>query len=164
MVGACTTEPASGAPEPLPATEPETVQAPLSQDNTDDFIVSEELYQQTFDDIESLIDRISAIVVRQDYNAWLTYLTDDYITYYSNPDVLEKMSLDLQKSTGYRIKLRSLRDYFRYVVVNSRIDVELDKIEFIDENRITAEALINDKPYILYYLEKIEGVWKIGKW
>ena len=129
-----------------------------------EFVVTEELYQETFEDIESLIAKINSAVIKQDYDSWLKYLTEDYISFWSNVDNLTKVSNDLQKSTGYKIRLRTLKDYFKYVVVNSRIDIKLDKIEFIDENRITAESIINDTPYILYYLEKIDNEWKIGKW
>ena len=150
--------------EQTPSPTPVPTPSPVATAETEGFIVTEELYQQTFDDIEALIDRISSLVIRQDYNGWLKFLTADYIQYYSDADVLNKISIDLQKSTGYRVKLRTLRDYFKYVVVNSRIDVKLDKIEFLDENRIVAESIINDKPYILYYLEKKDDEWKIGKW
>ena len=165
LLSACVTPPPPPEEPPViveePPVEPEEPEPVVEPE---EFVVTEEIYQQTFEDVETLIARINDTVIAQDYDTWLTYLTEDYINYYSDRDLLAELSDDLAKSTGYKVRLRSLKDYFRYVVVNSRIDVKLDRIEFIDEYKVTAEAIINDTPYVLYFMEKIDGTWKVAKW
>jgi CRISPR/Cas system endoribonuclease Cas6 (RAMP superfamily) len=62
----------------------------------------------------------------------------------------------------YNIVLRSLQDYFHYVVVGSRQNVRLDEIKALDENRVRAYMYINESPVIIYELQRTDGRWKIG--
>jgi len=151
-------------PEP-PKEEPST-QEPVLEENKEEepiFTVTEELYTKTFLDIELFIDNLNKIILSQDYNTWLSFLTDEYKTRYNDPVVLNQISEE-PKLKRYNIRLRNLRDYFNYVVVSSRQNVRLDDIVFVDSTHIKALTIIDGVPYLLYLLENVNGEWKIGVW
>lgn len=141
--------------------EEEEVLPEVEEKSEDEYQVSEEVYKQTFDDVESLIKELNEIIKRKDYSTWLTYLTREYREKYSNPEVLEEVSNQptLQK---YDIKLNSLKDYFIYVVAPSRANAKLDDLVFEDENHVKAIMEIKGNRVILYLLEKVNGQWKIA--
>lgn len=147
------------APEPEPAPpEPEPV------DEEEEFVVTQEIYEQTFVDVEALIEELNAIIKNEDFDAWRAYLTAEYAAYYSDPAVLKGISDELKKKYRYELRLRTLQDYFLYIVVGSRQAADLEEIEFIDENHLLAYSIVNETPAILYYLAYEEGDWKIAKW
>jgi hypothetical protein len=149
--------------EPVPEQKPEEeeVLPEVEEESEEEYQVSEEVYKQTFDDVESLIKELNEIIKRKDYSTWLTYLTREYREKYSNPEVLEELSNQptLQK---YDIELNSLKDYFIYVVAPSRANAKLDDLVFEDENHVKAIMEIKGNRVILYLLEKVSGQWKIA--
>ena len=151
-------------PENIPADPPAELPAdpePAAQDNKEGFTVTQEVFQETFTNIEALITQLNGIILAKDYLTWTSFLTREYINTYSSQEKLYEISQQpiLKK---YGIRLRSLEDYFHYVVVPSRSDARLDDLIFIDDTHIQAIMLINDKRSILYSLEKIDNQWKIG--
>jgi hypothetical protein len=136
-------------PEPQPATE--------------EFVVTEEVYSKTFDEIEMFIRNLNDIIRNEDYDTWLTYLSEDYKTRTSDPAYLKQQSEQplLKKSN---VHLSSLRDYFTYAVVPSRTQAQLDEIEFIDETQVRAFAMIKNTKALLYLLVRENDNWKIGVW
>lgn len=137
----------------------ENTEEPVSE-KPEEFIITDELYEETFNDINSVINDLNKIIQRMDYDAWLTFLTDNYITETSKPSYLEKWDNDknLQQKN---IVIRSLKDYFDYLVVPRRSNVQLDEIEFKEENRVYAYTIINGVQYLLYNLLRTEDGWKI---
>ena len=113
-------------------------------------------------DIAELIENLNDIIASKDFNSWQEYLSTDYIMYYSDPDVLKEQSRSplLIKN---KIVLRTIEDYFNYVVVGSRQNVKLDEIKVLDRDHIKAYMFINSTPVIIYELVRIDDTWKIGK-
>jgi len=145
--------------EAAPLVEPEEVEE--AEDEA--FEVSEEVYTKTFDEIEKFIRNLNDIIRKEDYDTWLTYLSEEYIERTSDPAYLKEQSEQplLKKSN---ITLDSLRDYFDYVVVPSRVQAQLDEIEFIGENQVKAYAMIKNTKGLLYLLVRENDKWKIGVW
>ncbi len=141
-------------PEPEPAEEPE-------ETPEEEFAVSEQVFTETFEDVRRLIDQLNSIVRAENYDRWLDYLTDEYIDHFSSPEVLEENS-EQPLLKKYDIKLNSLRDYFKYVVVPSRSNARLDDLVFVDNEHVKAIMIIKNNRTILYLLEKDESGWKIG--
>ena len=128
------------------------------------FSVSKEVYDKTFDEILQFIKKIDELIKTSNYDQWKANLTADFMTRYSDQGFLMELS---QKPylKERNIILKSLHDYFINVFIPSRIENRLDKIEFIGENRVKAISVISDVPYIVYLLEKDENnQWKIGVW
>jgi len=125
--------------------------------------VSVEVKQATLGDIKIFIDGLNTIIQNRDYERWYANLTDEYRSYYTKAEVLAELSeIFVIKRQG--IVLRSLRDYFTYVVYPSRQNDKVDEIEFIDQNLIRAftYSARGDK-LVLYTLEKIDNTWKITR-
>jgi len=158
----CASAPAPEKPaEPVKVQpEPAAVPEPAAQ-TPDQFKVSEDLYKKTFSDIEALINTLNRIISDTNFDEWKKYLTKEYIEYYSSQENLKNFS-ETPILKKYKIVLRSLKDYFTYVVVPSRADVQLDDISFLDDNNIKAYMKIDGEPVVLYTLINIQGNWKIG--
>ena len=160
-MGCATTEP---LPEPVPPveeTEPAPEPTPPEPEQEEEFVLTDEIFKETFVDIEGLIGDLNTRIRSEDFETWKTYLTEEYIDTYSDQEKLFELSqLPLLKQSG--IRLRSLQDYFYYVVVPSRSQARLDDLVFEDAYHLKAYMIINDKRQILYFLEKRDDAWKIG--
>ncbi|MCG8478610.1 MAG: hypothetical protein MI724_05915 [Spirochaetales bacterium] len=155
--------------EPEPIAEPELVEPEPNNEESivleeiDDpgpIEVSEELYDQTFTEVEMTIAELNQIVADRNFDQWQRYLTEGYRRTYSDPDVLARSS---QATILLRnnIRLRSLEDFFRYVVVPSRSNARLDDLVFRDEETVEAIMEVGDQRYLLYLLKKEGDRWKI---
>ena len=154
------------APEPSPAPEPPKPKpAPAQEEATvsqEGYHMNKQQYEATKKDLSQLVSELNSIIADRDYQKWLTYLTKDYVSYYSDPKVLEEFS-QAPLLVKYNIKLRSLQDYFNYVVVASRKNVRIDDIKAINENKVRAYMTVNNEPIVVYTLERVDGKWKITR-
>jgi hypothetical protein len=148
-------------PEETRPEEPQPEEIKETEDETDEPIeVSEELYEQTFTEVEKTISELNEIISDRNFSAWQDYLTDDYRRTYSDPEVLADSS---QSTVLVRnnITLRTLEDYFNFVVVPSRSNARLDDLVFIGEETVEAIMEVNERRYLLYLLKKTGNRWKI---
>ena len=145
-------------PVPSPA-QPAAPSAPAAFDPA---AVTEAVKSATFVDVRSFIESLNKIIRMQDYDAWRSNLTAEYIQYYSDPAVLGKYSeYPIIKRKG--IKLQTLKDYFINVVYPSRQNDKVDDIEFVGENLVKAITVSpKGDRNILYMLEKHGDAWNIG--
>lgn len=140
--------------EAAPAKAPEKTFDPAS--------VTKEVYEATLFDIKKFIEQLNTIIRNRDYDTWIGYLSPEYIAETSDPAYLAKIS-ETPILKRQSITLRSLKDYFLYVVVPSRQNDRVDEIEFVGEDRIVAFTLnAKGERLVLYYLEKLDHLWKIG--
>jgi len=177
ILSSCASGPASqaqAAPRPVAETpapaapEPIVTQAPVYEEPKpavqlfDPNAVTEVVKTATFVDVRALIESLNSLVRKQDYEAWLSHLSQGYIAFYSDPDILAKYSESpIIKRKG--IKLLTLRDYFANVVYPSHQNDKVDDIEFVDENLIKAITVSpKGDRNILYMLEKHGDAWMIG--
>ncbi len=173
MLAACTTakqppvaEAAAEAPPPTEAVNPEpAVLPPPSEEeqpveSEETYEVSEELYVQTFSEIEELITELNKIIAKKQYSRWITFLSDKYISHYTSAETMNKIN-QYDQLKGKNIRLSSLKDYFLWVVVPSRTQVVLSEIVFFEEDRVVAYTSLEGQRAKLYEFESIDGVWKI---
>ena len=148
--------------EPVISPEPAPTGPQGDQPNFDPAKITAEVKTATFVDVRTLIDSLNLLVRRQDYNAWLSHLTDEYIAFYSDPSILAKYS-EYPVIQRKGIKLLTLKDYFINVVYPSHQNDKVDDIEFVRENLIKAITVSpKGERNILYMLEKHGDAWKIG--
>lgn len=155
------------APQPVaaveaePAPQPET--APIAETPGPEFVVSEELYNMTFTEVETLVMKLNEIIKQRNLDEWLTYLTAEYIERTSSLEFLRAatQSAILKKD---KITLKNLKDYFTYVVVPSRIQAQLEDLVFLDASHVKAMAVIGGNPVVLYLLVRTDDRWMIGNW
>ena len=135
---------------------------PLAEDVLPkEFVVTEELYRRTFDEIAGVIAELDRVIRERDYNAWVAWLSREYIARTSSGEFLDEASKSSRLSAR-KIVLQSLEDYFVNVVVQSRLQTALDQILFVDEANVKAMTVVNGESYILYWLVREDGRWKIG--
>lgn len=153
--------PVEKIPEPV-AVNAEPV--PVAQVPFDPATVSVELKQTTFVNVQELILSLNSIIQSKDFEGWSKVLTQDYLQYYSSPETLARLS-ESAVLKRQSVTLKSLADYFNYVVYPSRQNDRVDDIEFIEPAKIKA-IIINPKGerLVLYNLEKIGDTWKIAIW
>jgi len=160
LTGSCTAAPPTTPPSP--DSPPEEGQAP-DGGHPGEFVVSREVYDRTFEEIGEFIENLNLIIRGADYDSWLGFLSEEYIRVTADPAYLKDQSeKPLLKQAN--IQLADLRDYFVHVVVPSRTQATVDEIEFLDENRVKAIAVLRGTRVILYLLERDDGQWKIGVW
>ncbi len=122
--------------------------------------MTEDLYNEAFSEVETVITELNQIIYRGEFEKWKTYLTERYIEYHSDPQVLAALSRQPILAQN-KIRLRSLRDYFEDVVVPSRARARLDDLIFYSDNLVEAVAEFRGERVILYLLRKVDGTWKI---
>ncbi|MFP4267522.1 MAG: hypothetical protein ACLFQW_05955 [Spirochaetaceae bacterium] len=128
----------------------------------DEYEMGEEEYQETKRDLSQLVSELNDIISSRDYDSWLEYLTEEYKEHYSEPEVLKEFS-DAPVLKKHNISLRSLRDYFNYVVVASRRNVRVDDIKAVGPDKVKAYMDVDGKAVVVYTLEKKDGEWKITR-
>jgi len=163
-VGGTGPEPPSPSPA-LPAAGPAVTNPPSSPAPDlpfDPGKISQEEKQETLISVADLILELNRITREKNFQAWKAYLTEDFIEYYSSKEVLAALSqkpiLRMQK-----IVLKSLEDYFNYVVYPSHQNDRVDDIDYIGHNRVKAITLnAKMERLVLWDLEKVGDSWKIG--
>jgi hypothetical protein len=141
--------------------EPSPVESPFTPGGG--FIVTEDVYAQTFSEVEALISTLNGIIREKSYGEWLEFLSAEYIAKTGSPEFLHEASQSPILLEN-RIVLKSLKDYFLSVVVPSRSQAVLSDISFIDATHVKAITVIDGKPVILYMLVKEEARWMVGVW
>jgi hypothetical protein len=162
LLCACTSPPPPEEP-PIQEVEEQAPPPPEEVEQAEEFVVSDEVYTKTFDEIEDFIGDLNEIIRQEDFDTWLTYLSEEYTQRTSDPAYLKEQSEQplLKKSN---VTLHDLQDYFEHVVVPSRIQAQLDEIEFIDENQVKAYTVIRNTRALLFLLVRENDKWKIGVW
>lgn len=155
-------EPEKVPEKPEPPKEKEKKEEPEAEKS---YKMDEKEYKETKKDLSELVSQLNGIIASRNYSKWLTYLTKEYKEYYSDPAVLQKLS-EAAVLRKYNIVLRSLKDYFNYVVVQSRRNIQVDDIKAISKGKVKAYMYKDDNPeekLVVYTLEKVDDEWKITK-
>lgn len=144
--------------------EPPAENDELSDDDiyieTEEFVISTEMYETTFNEVEAIIEELNEIIADRDFEQWKAYLTDDYLEIHSDPEVLRERS-ESPVLRRNNIELNSIRDYFTWVVVPSRANARLDDLDFIGTDKVEAIMRVRDQGVILYQLKRVNDRWKI---
>lgn len=158
----CVTPPEPPAPQPVvepKAPEPEGVPAAPVE-----FQVSAEKKETTMAEIRVLVDKLNAIIAKKSFGEWRPYLDREYTRTYGDPVLLAEYSAKSPFLRQFNIKLKTLEDYFKYVVVPSRADTFVDDITFVDENRVNVWTVVDNERVLLYLLKLYDEGWKISSW
>jgi len=160
---------ASCATPPRPVTTPAPVPAVSGPEakppaEPGEFQVSKEKKLASLAEIKLLVDKLNAIIGNKAFSEWKTYLDQDYIRTYSDPVRLKEYSANSPFLRQYSVKLKSLEDFFQFVVVPSRAKVTVDDISFLDENRVNVWTVVDNERVLLYLLKLYGKEWKISSW
>ena len=153
-------------PETVPIEEPipevsSTTTDPVLGELFNPASITQEVYDTTKGEVQTLIETLNQIIRDKDYESWVQYLSAEYMAMLSDPDFLKNTS-ESSRLKNQNIVLKSLKDYFLYVVVPSRANDRVDDIEFIGQNRVKAYTITSKGQRLrLYELEKTAGKWNI---
>ncbi|TCW60174.1 hypothetical protein [Treponema sp. J25] len=156
-------EPVQNSTEAVVSPSPPSTSAPpeVKEEPFDPRTVTKEEYDTTKIEVQQLIERLNYIIRNKDFNSWVSYLSPVYRDSLSDPDFLAQVS-ESARLKNEKIVLRTLQDYFIYVVVPSRANDRVDDIEFIGQKRVKAYTVTPKGQRLrLYDLEKRDGQWKI---
>ena len=149
---------AAPPPQPVQSPPPQTVPPPQPEVFTPQN-VSQERYETTKTDVQTLIEDLNKIIRARNYNTWLTYLGEDYRKRVTSREFLNDL---VQDYPAFKGRINYARDYFNYVVVPSHSNDHVDDISFETENRVKAYTVDNKgQRLVLYDLELIDDKWKI---
>lgn len=129
-----------------------------------EYQVSAEKKQASLVEIRALVDKLNAIIAKKSFSEWRPYLDEEYIHVYSDPVRLKAYSTSSPFLKQMKINLKTLEDYFRFVVVPSRADVTVEDITFVDENRVNVWTVVDNERVLLYLLKLYGKEWKISSW
>lgn len=166
---ACTTNPSqppatTESVDPPAGTEPtpETPSIAVEPEKAKgEFKVSQDVYEQTFEEIQELIAKLNRVISNKQFDRWITFLSKPYIRKYNSKETLNAFNQYPQLLEN-NIVLASLQDYFKWVVVPSRSQAELKEIIFSGENHVIAYSVYEGQRAKLYEFEKIDGSWMIS--
>lgn len=129
--------------------------------STTDLSPEESVTREEFTDdkatILQIIDELQEIMQKGDVNAWLKYLDEDSIKYYSSPANIRKAQKKLPNKT---IQLNGIGDYFKFVFIPARKRSEVKEIRYISKKEIKAVDVKEDGGIVVYY----QFVKKNNKW
>lgn len=166
LLWSCATPPPPRAPEPAPpAPAPVVETPPPAPEPAAGFPVSKEKKAASLTEIRALVAKLNGIIAQKNFSEWKTYLDQAYVTYYSDPVRLKEYSAQ-PFLKQFNVKLKTLEDYFKFVVVASRADGNdrVDDIAFEDENRVKVFSVVDNEPLLLYLLKLYGKEWKISQW
>ena len=142
-----------------PASQP----APVEQNPEAGFdasSISHEVFETTKLEIQQLVEDLNKIIRAGNYSSWLSYLGDDYRLKINSKEFLNDI---VDRYPVFRGRINTAQDYFRNVVVPSRTNDHVDDIEFVSNNEVKAySADSKGQTVVLYYLENLDGKWKIA--
>jgi len=134
--------------------------------------LKEEAYDEIFSDVKAFIEYLNTIIQSKNYNKWRATLSEERFKELSSSEFLASASrTNSMRRRG--IVLKTLYDYFLYVVVPSRANSKIDKIEIVDNNRVRAiymhtritengnEEITETEPLLVYELAKTKDSWNI---
>ena len=155
-------DPLPDDPAEMETTVPETtIEPPVDVEQPEqEFIVTEEIYDKTYSEVEELVMELNIIIRNMDFETWKTFLSDAYIARNSDNAYLQELQ-ERPILKRENIVLRNLKDYFVYVVVPSRSNATVSQIDFIDEHHVKAISLTRQGPAVLYFLVRSGESWKI---
>ena len=143
----------------------------VSTDTQSSGSISQEAYDHVFNEVKAFVENLNMVIQNKNYNRWREALSEERLREISSPMFLATAS----NTTSMRrrgIVLKTLNDYFLYVVVPSRANSQVDKIEIMDNKRVKviymhtrkvegSEDKTETVPLLVYELIKDGNTWKI---
>lgn len=144
-------------PAPAPVEENKAMEEykrSVAENTTIDFDTFAEDKKQIMKIIEELI----VIMKDGDDIKWRNYVEKSSLQYWSDVSHLAAYSKKLPQKT---VRMKTLKDYFKWVFVPSRKGQTIDEIRYISNENIKAVQVRDDKDIVYYYFRKENGKWKI---
>ena len=155
-------------PEPAPEPEPEPLPEPDPPEKTSEELeyersvgqstVSKDTFVEDKKSILRKIEELDVIMKNRNYDAWILYLDSESIDYWSRRPNLQKASHKLPVKS---LRLNSLKDYFTFVFIPSRMGHTVDEIRYLTSASVKAVRTTEEKDIVYYNFKKVGGDWKV---
>jgi len=133
--------------------------------------LKQESYEHVFNEVKAFVESLNLIIQSKNYGRWREALSEERLKEISSPSFLASVS-NMNSMRRRNIVLKTVNDYFIYVVVPSRANSQVDKIEILDNNRVKVIYMATRKvegtedktetvPLLVYELVKDGNSWKI---
>jgi hypothetical protein len=120
-----------------------------------------ELYTVTKLDIQNFIRKVDDLIRSRNYEEWVQLLSLSYFELINSKEFLDAISQQ-PRLKSQNIVLHNSRDYFLNVVVNSRVNLRANDIEFITQTRVMAFTVNQSGQRVrIYTLDKTPDSWEI---
>lgn len=115
--------------------------------------------------MEALFNLIEKWIAQGNFEAWYNSISRKYKYYLNNPANLKKIAEESDYLYNRGVELRSPRDYFRYVVMESREGkmLKFDGYKYINNNHVKVFCLFDKKDKFVYDFIYEDGSWKIDR-
>lgn len=120
--------------------------------------ITKEEFTSDKTEILNIIDELSIIMAKYDYDAWLKYIDPESVKYWSNPRNL----LNASKRLPQKIRLSNLNDYFRFVFVPSRTGRSVEEIRYISRDSVKAVQVRDQLDIVYYNFVRVNGKWMVN--
>jgi hypothetical protein len=155
--------------EKEPAAETETALVAANTHNSGG--LENESYEEVFNEVKAFIENLNLIIQSRNYEKWRVALSSERLKEISSREFLASVS-NTSSMRRRGIVLKTVNDYFLNVVVPSRANSQVDKIEILDNNRVRAiymstrktgdnEERVETVPLLVYELAKTGDTWTI---
>lgn len=153
--------------EPKPEPKKEVKPAPKQEDKAmeeykrsvaENTTIDYDTFAEDKKQILKIIEELIVIMKDGDDVKWRDYVEKSSLAYWSDTNHLAAYSKKLPQK-GLRMK--NLKDYFKWVFVPSRKGQTIDEIRYISSENIKAVQVRDDKDIVYYYFRKENGKWKI---
>jgi hypothetical protein len=166
---ACGTQPKTPNEALQEAVEEKPAEVKNAADTQNVSVLKEEAYDEIFIDVKVFIENLNAVIQSKNYVKWRDTLSEERLREISSKEFLERMSETPSMKRLKRV-LKKPEDYLYYVVVPSRANSKVDKIEILDNNivraiyfytRTTENGEEITEPLLVYELAKTRDSWTI---
>ncbi|MCK4799129.1 MAG: hypothetical protein KAT05_17285 [Spirochaetes bacterium] len=115
--------------------------------------------------IKALFTLIEKKIVKGDYKAWYNLISRKYKYFLNDPANLKKIAAESDYLFNRRINLTNPKDYFKYVVIQSREGKSLKFVdyEYVNQYHIKVICLFDNKDEFVYRFIYEENLWKLDR-
>lgn len=136
------------AQEPAPLTHEDEEYLRAINNLSADEAVSKDTFEDDKAKILAIIADMKKIMEKEDFNAWLTYISPESIKYYSNPVHIRETQKKLPDKTK---QLRGIEDYFKHVFIPARKNSQVTEIRYVSATDVKAVEVKDKGKIITYY-------------
>ena len=145
-------------PVPAPAKEENKDMAEYKRSVAENTTIDFDTFAEDKKQIMKIIEELIVIMKDGDDIKWRNYVEKSSLQYWSDVSHLAAYSKKLPQKT---VRMKTLKDYFKWVFVPSRKGQTIDEIRYISNENIKAVQVRDDKDIVYYYFRKENGKWKI---
>lgn len=133
-------------------------------------VTTKEIYENFNNDelkahMKTLFTLIERWIAQGNFEAWYKYISRKYKYYLNDPANLKKITDESDYLFNRNVKIKSPRDYFKYVVVESREGkmLKFENYKYINNNHVKVFCLFDKNDKFVYDFIYEDETWKVDR-